>query len=178
VLTSGTDDATALAIAGFEVALLDRDYPAAFHALTQALAFDPNSSLALAFSAIVHAFAGNVDAAAEFAAKADRQSPLDPLRWINETARTIAAVHAGRLEDAVRSARAALQIAPGMVAAHLFLIAAHVGLGQMADAQLATRQLMAVAPQYRLSMLGDVTIGPPEKAALMMEALRAAGLPE
>jgi TolB-like protein/Flp pilus assembly protein TadD len=178
VLASGADDATALAFAGFEVALLERDYDAAFTALNRALAFNPNSALALSFCAIVNAFSGKYVAAIEFAAKADRQSPLDPLRWVGEFARMAAYCHSGRYAEAVEVASRVIQVVPQFGGGYIFLVTALVRLGRIEDARAATRRLLEVEPRYRLELLRTVTLGPPERVEVMIEALREAGLPE
>ena len=49
------DDSSALAIGGFIVAMLDRDFAAALNALDQSLALNGNSALAYGFSAMVRA---------------------------------------------------------------------------------------------------------------------------
>ena len=50
-IASGTDDATALAIAGFVMGYLGKDYKAAFGAIERALSLNPSSATALYFGA-------------------------------------------------------------------------------------------------------------------------------
>jgi TolB-like protein len=55
-ITAGRDDAMALAMGGFVVAVMERDYLIALDALDRALALSPSSALAFGFSAIVRAW--------------------------------------------------------------------------------------------------------------------------
>jgi adenylate cyclase len=54
-IATGGDDATALALAGFVMGILERDYHSAFAAFDRALALSPSSVIALCFSAHVRA---------------------------------------------------------------------------------------------------------------------------
>src|SRR4249919_329564 len=64
-VATGGDDATALAGAAFVIGILERDYDNAFDAFDRALALSPSSALALCFSSIVHAWAGDSATAIE-----------------------------------------------------------------------------------------------------------------
>src|SRR5262249_15627802 len=54
-IQTGGDDAMALAMGGFVVGILDRDYETAIEALDRSLALSPSSALAFGFSSIVRA---------------------------------------------------------------------------------------------------------------------------
>jgi len=75
VLASGTDDATALAVAAFVIAYLGRDHKAALSAIERALSLNPSSATALYFGAVIHASSGNSAAATACANRALRLSP-------------------------------------------------------------------------------------------------------
>ena len=85
-LASGRDDSSALAIGGFVVAMLDRDFATALSVLDQSLALNSNSALAYGFSALVRAMHDDHDRAIEHAERALRLSPFDPLRNVPQAA--------------------------------------------------------------------------------------------
>ena len=62
-LVGGTDDATALAIAGFVTTMLSQDHEAGLSAIERALALNPSCATALYLGAITNAFAGHPAAA-------------------------------------------------------------------------------------------------------------------
>ena len=79
MIGSNTDDATALAIAGFVTSLLSRDHEAALNAIDRALASNPSCATALYLAAQGTSFVGHSDKAAAYANRALRQSPFDLL---------------------------------------------------------------------------------------------------
>jgi tetratricopeptide (TPR) repeat protein len=86
VLTTGTDDATALAQAAFVLASIGSDHSTARSALDRAVALNPNSAQVVAYSASVHAEMGHYDAAIEEALRSIRLSPFDPTLFRAEMA--------------------------------------------------------------------------------------------
>jgi TolB-like protein len=172
------DDPTALACAGFVLSTLDRDHATAQAALNRALAINPNSSMALEFSAILNAITGQYDAAIGFADKAGRSSPLDPLRFHSDVGRGLAHFHSGRYAEAIGAFQHATEIAPRFGPARMFLAAAYASAGRREEARAAVQRFLEIEPNYRLENLNAVTLGPPDKMEALKAALRKAGLPE
>jgi adenylate cyclase len=81
VVASATDDALALAIAAFVIAILTHDYESAIGTVDRAFALNSNSALALGFSAMAEAMAGRYDQSIEHGLRAVRLSPLDPMNY-------------------------------------------------------------------------------------------------
>jgi adenylate cyclase len=54
VVASGTDDATALAIAAFVIIVLNKDHETAFAAVERALSLNPSCATALYFAALMY----------------------------------------------------------------------------------------------------------------------------
>ena len=81
-IVGGADDATALAIAGFIVALNDHDHGTAFSLFDRALALSNSNVFALSCSALVLSFWGRSDAAIERAERAIRLSPFDFFNYV------------------------------------------------------------------------------------------------
>ena len=177
-LAGSTDDPTALAFAGFVLAILDRDYATAQAALNRALAVNPDSSLALGYFALLHAIVGRYDAAIEFADKANRSSPLDPLRYRADLGRGLAHLHTGRYADAIAAYQRAVEVAPRFGVARALLAAAYSCDGRMDEARAAVQRLLELEPSYRVQNLDGITLGPPDRMEALKAALRKAGLPE
>ncbi len=105
VTASGTDDATALAVAGLVVNLLSKDYEAALSAIERALSLNGSCAAALYFGALIYAFAGRPAAAVSNANRALRLSPFDPAIFQAHLALGLAALRR-RSSRPFRSARA------------------------------------------------------------------------
>jgi adenylate cyclase len=95
-IATGGDDATALALAGFVIGILERDYHSAFAAFDRALALSPSSAIALCFSAHVRAWAGDYPTAVEQAEQSLRLSPFGSLAFVPHVGLAYAHFFAGR----------------------------------------------------------------------------------
>ena len=58
---AGSDDAMALAMGGFVIGVLERNYETALEAIDRSLALSPSSALAFGFSSIIRAWMGDDD---------------------------------------------------------------------------------------------------------------------
>src|SRR5215213_1801569 len=99
-LVGGTDDAAAVAIAGFVTTMLSQDHEAGVSAIERALALNPSCATALYLGAITNAFAGHPAAAMVQASRALRLSPFDLLVYLAYLAQGVAAVQDGGYEEA------------------------------------------------------------------------------
>ena len=77
-LVHGRDDATALAEAGFVIAMVEHDRAAAREAFEAATVLSPSSAFTYIMGSVVLGWAGEGDRAIEWAEKGLRLSPLDP----------------------------------------------------------------------------------------------------
>ena len=91
-LLAGTDDATALAVAGFVITMLSKDYEAGLSASERALALNPSCATALYLGAATNAFSGRPAIAIAQAQRALRLSPFDLLVYLAYLAQGLAAV--------------------------------------------------------------------------------------
>jgi adenylate cyclase len=80
-IASGTDDATALAVAAFALGILSKDYKTAASVIERASSLNPSSAAAHYWGAIIHASSGNFAAVTAHANRALRLSPFDPLAF-------------------------------------------------------------------------------------------------
>jgi TolB-like protein len=177
-MAHGHDDATALALGGFIMALANHDQLAAFDAFEQALAVSPSSSLALSCGAVALAYAGEIERPIEWARRALRISPLDRLNNIPHHALAIAHFLRGDYQESANAARRAAQIQPSFSVSYCLLAAAQVKLERLDQAKAAAQQALVLEPSFSA---GDfcVALGlPAAVAGPLTRAWLDAGLPE
>ena len=176
-ISAGSDDAMALAMGGFVIAVMERDYITALDALDRAIALSPSSALAFGFSSIVRAWMGDSPTAIGHATIGIRLSPYDPLIYLPYVGLAYAQFFAGNWAEAANAARKATQANPGFSVPCYLLTAALVRLGHMSDARLSARRVLTLQPGFTVSGLvsGDITT--PDRMDILADALRRAGLP-
>jgi adenylate cyclase len=178
-LAAGTDDATALAIAGLVIGFLDpSDYATALDAFSRSLAMSPSSALALGFSAVTRAWRGESAIAIQQAEQALRLSPFDPLSNIRHMAIAIAHFVAGRFEEAAAAAHRATQGQPRFSPPYWMRAAALANLDRIDEAKIMAQRLLEVQPHFTVSSITSAPFANPEILVALGDALRRAGLPE
>jgi len=178
-IAGGSDDAAALATAGFVIAVCGRDYETALTAFDRSLALSSSSALALSFSSIVRAWKGDDAIAVEQANRALRLSPFDPWLYMPYIGLAYAHFAAGRFEETVSAANLTTQSNPRFTPP-LILHAAALGcLDRSEDAKPVVQRLLELQPGLTVAtaVLSARYINPAKIAALG-DALRRAGLPE
>ena len=177
-IAAGSDDVTALAIAGLVIGFLDpRDYTTALDAFDRSLALSPSSALALGFSAVTRAWRGESEIAIEQAEQALRLSPFDPLSNIRHMAIAIAHFVAGRFEEAAAAANRAAQAHPRFSPPYWMRAAALARLGRIDEAEAVAQQLLKVQPQFTISSITSAPFANREILDALGDALRRVGLP-
>ena len=178
-MAAGSDDAVALATAGFVIAAAGRDYETALTAFDRSFALSNSSVLALGFSSIVRAWLGDGAIAIEHANRALRLSPFDPLIYVPYLGLAYAHFAGGRFEEAAAAARLANQSNPRFTVP-LMLYAAALGmLSRREHARTAVERLLELQPGITVAtaILSARCVNPKHIAALE-NALRRAGLTE
>jgi len=177
-LREGADDATAIGIAAFVVALTEHDQTAARAAFDRAAAISPSNAFVLGFGSVALAVNGEAELAIEWGERALRLSPFDPLRHLPFNAMATAHFINGRYQQAAAASRNAIESNPGFSLLHAMLAAALVRLGYAEEARLAAAQVLTLQPSFRVGATLRSTGYPPEVATSIGQAWRAAGLPE
>jgi tetratricopeptide (TPR) repeat protein len=175
----GRDDAVALSGGGYALVFVvhDLDDGAAF--IDQALALNPNLAGALHSAGWTRAFLGDPDAAIRHLSHAMQLNPLDPLSFRARGGIAFAHFLAGRYEEAINWAEAALRDRPNYLAAIRELAAANALAGRIPEAQKAMAHLRQIDPDMRVSTVADwVPLRRPDDLERLREGLRKAGLPE
>jgi TolB-like protein/class 3 adenylate cyclase len=178
VMASATDDALALAIAAFVVAMLTHDYESAIGTVDRALLLNGNSALTLGFSAMTEANAGRYEAAIEHGLRAIHLSPLDPMNYHPYLGMGFAYLFSGRNEEAVVASNHAIQANPSFMVSHALLVASYAQLGHLDAAKVAAQRLLEAAPSFTVTMMEQMEFTAPERVAQFGAALRKAGLPD
>jgi TolB-like protein/tetratricopeptide (TPR) repeat protein len=174
-LVSSTDDSTALAIAGFVVAMLDREYEAGLAANRRALEINHSCATAMYLGAITSAFAGRPHDAIALADRASRTSPLDILSYQAHFAKAIAAVTLDAPLDSLRDFDAAIQANPELSSLYFTAAAASFEAGCLEKARSLVQNGLAREPDFRLRLFEEVMA--PEVGGRFAAAGRKLGLP-
>jgi adenylate cyclase len=177
-ITAGGDDAMALAIGGFVIAVIERDYATALDALDRAVALSPSSALAYGFSSLVRAWMGDSATAIAHVKVGIRLSPYDPLIYLPYVGLAYAHYFAGDWVEAASAASRASQANPRFSVPCFLLTAALVRLGRVAEAKSGSERLLELQPGFTVGGLVSANVTTPERMANLFDALRQAGLPE
>jgi adenylate cyclase len=176
-IASGTDDATALAVAAFVMGYLSKDYKTATSVIERALSLNPSSAAAHYWGALINASSGNFAAVTAHANRALRLSPFDPVAFIAHMALGHVAVYEAHYDEAVSHYAKAVQANPR----HSWLYFCHaVALalaGRVEDAGPTVRILLELNPDFRSTRVFDYSVVG-TFAARIKEGARLLGLPE
>jgi adenylate cyclase len=177
-ITVGSDDATALAIAGLVIWFDEHDNTAALSLFDRALALSSSNVFAHCCSAVALAWMGKAEPAIERAERALRLSPFDSLNYLSYDALAISYFHTKRYEEAREAARGAIESNPRFSVPHALLTAALVRLGRDEEAKVAAQRVLALDPTFTIRRF-SVTVGfVPTVFTPFADAWRAAGLAE
>jgi tetratricopeptide (TPR) repeat protein len=176
-VASGADDAAALGIAGFVIALDEHDRATALRIFERAIALSSSNFFALCSSALALSWMGTTDVAVDRAERALRLSPFDPLNYLSYNALAISYLHTRQFAQAYEVATRSVGLNPRFSVSRAFLTAALSRLGRREEAASEARQLLAIDPGFsvrRFSMTVDIE---PAVFAPIAEAWQQAGLP-
>jgi len=177
-IEAGGDDAMALAMGGFVIGVVERDYQTALDALDRSISLSPSSALAFGFSSIIRAWMGDDAAAIAHATMGIRLSPYDPLIYLPNVGLAFAQLFSGNFDDAASAASRASSANPRFSVPRYLHVAALVRLGRQDEAKAIAKVLLEVQPSFTISSLVAGNITTPERLAILAGALREAELPE
>jgi TolB-like protein/class 3 adenylate cyclase len=175
----GRDDAVALSAAGMALVVVAGELDDGADLIDQALMLNPNLAWAWHFSAYTKGFLGEPDTAIEHAARAMRLSPQDPQMFAMQTATAFAHFIAGRHEEALSWAEAALRQRSNFLMAAGIAAASGVFAGRTEQAEKAMARLRQFNPALRISNLRTwLPFRRTDDFNRWAEGLAKAGLPE
>jgi adenylate cyclase len=176
-IASGTDDATALAVAAFAMGILSKEYKAAVSVIERALSLNPSSAAAHYWGALIHASSGNFAAVTAHANRALRLSPFDSVAFVAHTALGHVAVYEAHYDEAVSHYAKAVQANPRFIVAYFCPAIALALAGRVEEAGPIVQQLLELSPGFRSTRVFDYSVVG-TFAARVKEGARLLGLPE
>ncbi len=172
------NDALAMAIRGNVLGYFRHDFANAGRLLDRAVSVSPSCALSWSFGAALRIWLNRAEEAVSWAERALRLAPADPFTFFHEHILSTAHYALGDHETALRlGARAAISN-PSHVPNLRTMIGAAVALGRADEAAALARQVLLVAPEFRVSTMARLTPWQGEQKARLLDALRRAGLPE
>ncbi|HKU96634.1 MAG TPA: winged helix-turn-helix domain-containing protein [Vineibacter sp.] len=176
--TLGRDDAIALCTAGIVLAYVAGHLADGDALVDQALVLDPNLAWAWVFGSWVKIWRGEVDAAFERAARAQRLSPQDPeVLFFTQTATAYCHFLAGRYDEASSWAQTAIRQWPDILISLCVAAASHALAGHLGEARQLVITVRRLDPGLRLCDLAALfPFGRPADRLLLADGLRKAGL--
>jgi TolB-like protein/Flp pilus assembly protein TadD len=175
-IAEGADVPLALAVGGAVRATLSRDHDSALAAVDRATMINPKSAIVLGFDALTRCLCGAYDKSIEHAQKALRLSPVEPLLYYAEVALGLACLFIGRNAEAVTHARKAIEGNRSFALAYYILAMGCVRLGESKEASQAVRQLIAVAPSFRVENVRKIRFADASRLQSDLALLREAQL--
>ena len=173
--------ALALAVTGQVHGYLRKDLDQAETFYQEALACNPNESLAWLWLGMNAGFKGESKQAADATEKALALSPLDPLRYYYESLAASAAVADGRYERTIELAKNSLRLNRSHSSTYRALAIAQALSGKGDEARKTIRMLLELEPSFTITRFLQRMPGSqsaPTYARKLADALRSAGLPE
>jgi adenylate cyclase len=178
-IAAGGDDASALATAGFVIAVTGHDYETALTAFDRSFALSSSSALALGYSSIVRAWRGDDAIAVEQANRALRLSPFDPWLYLPYIGLAYAHFAADRFEETVAAASLATQSNPRFSVPQILHAAALGCLDRKEDAKTVVQRLIELVPGITVATaILSARYVDSKNIAALENGLRRAGLPE
>jgi TolB-like protein len=174
----GGDDAMALAMGGFVIGVLERNYEAALECLDRSLALNPSSALAFGFSSIVRAWMGDDATAIGHARLGIRLSPYDPLIYLPCVGLAYTHFFTENFVEAVSAASRASVANPRFSVPCYLHTAALARLGRLDEARSMAAVLLELQPGFTISGLVSGNITTADRMRMLADALCQAGLPE
>ena len=142
----GTDDATALCVAGFVIAEIARDFDTGMAMVSRALALNPNLVTAWFLGGWVRVINGEPDVAIEHFAHAERLSPFDPFIFAVHAGIANAHFFAGRDDQALSAAEHCLRDMPNYLPALWIVAASSAPTGATDRARMAIARIRELNP--------------------------------
>ncbi len=179
-LAHGGDDATALGIASFALLHLAHDFAAASGAIARALSLNCSCATALYYGAHIHAFSGDLAKAEDYALRALRLSPFDPLSFIAYIALGDVRFREGRYDESASYYAEGVHANPRFSGLYAMQAAALAMADRVAETKPVARRLLELEPGFRSGPLIAFASGfaAPEIVNNWADAIRRIGLPE
>ena len=171
-------DALALAIYGHMQSFIRKDYDTALEYLDRALAAGPSCAMAWTMSSATYGYLGEGATAVLRAEHGLRLSPLDSHVFMHEHILSQAHYINGNYDEAIAWGRKSAQHNRQLTSNLRVLAASLVAVGKVDEAREMARQLLSVEPTFGLRAFAARTPLHGATLDILVDRLRAAGLPE
>ena len=159
-LASNTDDATALAVAGFVIIILTKEYDVALRAIERALSLNASCATALYLGSMAQVFADRPAAAISFANRALRLSPFDTSAFEAHMALGLVAIREERHDEAISCFARLSQSNPRYSTAYFLEAIALALAGRAEDAKIWVQRGLELEPGFRVRMFSELGMAP------------------
>jgi adenylate cyclase len=178
-IAADRDDADATSLAGFILAILDRDYTSSLEAVQHALEINPNSATVCWTAGWVHVFGGEPEVALPLAERLQRLSPnYMQVHFVFNTL-AIANLILGRFQEAVEFAARSARHYPDLDVTYWILIPAYSHTGRIEEAEKTVGKLLELQPEACISgFRQQLPFKNPEHLQILLEGFEMAGLPQ
>ena len=178
VLSSDTEDENAIAIAGFVLLRLGRDYDTALHALQRATMLNPNNAFVAMNAGWGQVFAGDLEQGMTLLERARELSPSDPTAFYVLTGLAMAHALQGRFEEASALANASVAIYGDWDATWCVQVFVNARMGRVEATGAAREKLLQLMPGLTLGRYSELArFRDPSRLAQVIEGLRLGGVP-
>jgi len=178
-LAAGSDDAQAVVLGGFVLAMLREDYLTGLDAVRRAVNLNPGSGFVNAIAGCALIFGDDAIAGLELLDKAMLLGPKDPSFFSHLTVSAFAHLACGRPEQGLDFALRSLALNSKWDSTYLALIAAYTFLNRSDDARNAAAKLLAIHPEASASRYDRVLpIRDQSFRKMIITSLKQAGVPD
>ena len=176
-IASNTDDAAALAVAGFVTIILTKEHDMGLSVIGRALSLNASCATALYLGSMAYAFADHPETAAALANRALRLSPFDTSAFEAHMALGLVAVRAARYEEAISYFAKLSQSNPRFSTGY-FLEAIALALARRSEeSKIWVKRGLELEPGFRVRFFLQLGMATPI-ADKLTEGARLLGLPE
>jgi adenylate cyclase len=178
-LAAGSDDAVALALAGFVLVMVARDYRTGLDAVRRALERNPGSGFVNFMAGTTLIFGGDPEESLTLMERAMALGPLDPSFFMYLMVAGWAHLFCGRPAEALKLAERSAGLNSEWDSTYWGLVPTYVQLDRLPEARAALAKFLSLAPGMTVSRLRQLTpIRNQASLEMVLDGLRKAGLPE
>jgi tetratricopeptide (TPR) repeat protein len=175
----GDDDPELLGQIGYTIAFFEENADLGREMVRQSLETAPCLAWLWSSHGFLEAFYGDCNEAVAAFKTAQRLDPRDPLAFRAKCGTAIASIMLEEYDNALRSARDALEMSPENLAALRFAAGAAAMAGQDELAKEFTGELLRVYPEFSASgWYNNMPIRNAKRLDIIIEAMKRAGIPD
>lgn len=178
-ISSGADDAVALATGAYALAALGGEFRDSLPAIERAIDREPSNSIVLTHAGWIYNYLGEHERAAGYLESAIKLGTADPTLFRAHTALAYAQLVRGDFDAAEVSARAAVTANPNYTVAYRAHASALANGGRTNAAKAVMRRLCVITPRLSERTLAEVSVfrrsGGLDR---ILSGLRTAGIPK